>query len=54
MIGNIIVLLVIAALVAGASMKIIKNRKLGIKCSGCPYAKDGGGACSCPSVPPDK
>ena len=36
---NIIVLLVIGLILAAAVMKILKDRKNGVKCSGCPQSK---------------
>jgi len=40
--GNAIVILVILAIVAGASAKIIIDKKNGVKCAGCPHAPSGG------------
>lgn len=39
MMGNMIVLLVIGIILAAAVMKIVKDKKNGIKCSGCPQSK---------------
>ena len=36
---NIIVLLVIGLMLAAAVMKILRDRKNGVKCSGCPQSK---------------
>lgn len=36
---DIIVLLVIVAMVAGAIWKMRSDKKKGIKCSGCPHSK---------------
>ena len=42
MLNNIIVFLMIAAMVAGAVIKIAIDKKNGVRCSGCPNSK----ACS--------
>ena len=39
MLGDVIVFLFIAAIVAGSISKIISDKKKGIKCSGCPLSK---------------
>ncbi|MFH5834973.1 FeoB-associated Cys-rich membrane protein [Proteiniclasticum sp. C24MP] len=39
MMENLIVLLVIGMILAAAVMKILKDRKNGVKCSGCPQSK---------------
>lgn len=44
--GNIIVMAVILVILAGATAKIIYEKKKGAKCIGCPYAK-GGSGCNC-------
>lgn len=44
---NIIVLLIISAIVAAAIAKIVKEKRKGAKCIGCPYSQTGGGHCSC-------
>lgn len=36
---NILVLLVIGFILSGAVYKVIKDRKNGVKCSGCPQSK---------------
>jgi hypothetical protein len=36
---NIIVLLIIGLILAAAVMKILLDRKNGVKCSGCPHSK---------------
>jgi hypothetical protein len=48
MLANILTLLVIVAIIAGASLKLIVDKRNGIKCSGCPYSKLGNQDCSCP------
>lgn len=45
--ANIIVILIILAVLTGASYKIYKEKKAGAKCVGCPYSKSDGGGCSC-------
>lgn len=39
MMENIIVLVVIFLILTAAALKILKDRKNGIKCSGCPQSK---------------
>ncbi|HSR03385.1 MAG TPA: FeoB-associated Cys-rich membrane protein [Proteiniclasticum sp.] len=39
MMENLIVLLVIGIILAAAIMKVVKDKKNGIKCSGCPQSK---------------
>ncbi|WP_422487143.1 FeoB-associated Cys-rich membrane protein [Gudongella sp. DL1XJH-153] len=39
MIGNIIVLFIIAAVIGLSVWKITSDKKNGVKCSGCPYSK---------------
>lgn len=49
MLGNIIVLLIIAAMLAGAIAKIVIDKRNGVKCSGCScssYACPSKNACS--------
>jgi hypothetical protein len=48
MLANILTLLVIVAVIAGACLKLVIDKKNGIKCSGCPYSKLGNQDCSCP------
>ena len=43
MLGNMIVIVIIAAIVAAAIAKIAADKKNGVKCMGCPYSK------TCPS-----
>ncbi|MDD4327502.1 MAG: FeoB-associated Cys-rich membrane protein [Eubacteriales bacterium] len=38
--GDIIVGLLIAAMAAGAVIKIVSEKRKGSKCIGCPYSKD--------------
>ena len=47
MLGNILLSLVIAAIVGGALVKIIIDKRSGVKCSGCPYGKIATGGCEC-------
>jgi hypothetical protein len=43
--GNLLVLLVIALIIAGACYKMVVDKKNGVKCSGCPYAAVGKQGC---------
>ncbi len=43
---DIIVLLVIALSVGGATFYIVRAKRRGEKCVGCPYAKECGGCCA--------
>lgn len=43
---DVVVLLIIAVAVGGAIAYIIRAKKKGQKCVGCPYAKECGGCCS--------
>jgi hypothetical protein len=49
MLTNIIVFAIVALMLAGAIVKIISDKKKGIKCSGCPHGSAGSDGCSCPS-----
>ena len=42
--ANVIVILILLVLVGAAVHSLIKAKKRGVKCIGCP---SGGGACSC-------
>ena len=44
---DIIVLVIIALVIGGASFYILRAKKKGQKCIGCPYAKGCSGNCSC-------
>lgn len=44
---NAVILLVVAAIVGGAVFYIRREKKRGVKCVGCPYAKTCGGNCGC-------
>jgi len=47
---NIIVIIVIIAILAGASAKIFSEKKKGAKCVGCPYSQvSNSSGCSCDS-----
>ena len=39
MFGDVVVFLIIAAVVAGSIAKIVRDKKKGSKCSGCPLNK---------------
>lgn len=45
--GNITVVLIILAVLSGATAKIISEKRKGTKCIGCPYGKAANGNCSC-------
>jgi hypothetical protein len=47
MLGNILLLAVIATVIGGALAKLIIDKRKGIKCSGCPYSRIGANDCSC-------
>ena len=47
MMGNIIVLMIIGAIVGLSVWKISKDKKNGVKCSGCPYSKTCGANTVC-------
>lgn len=52
--GNIIVVLVIFMVISLAIIKVVRDKKMGVKCSGCPHAPKSKGAghekgsCACP------
>lgn len=46
---NVIVLLIITGIVAGALAKIIIDKKNGVQCSGCPCSQTCTGKETCPS-----
>ena len=46
MLTDFIVLFVLLAIVAGIIFYLIRAKKRGEKCIGCPYAKQCGGKCS--------
>ena len=43
---NIILLIILIAIVGGASVYIYRAKKKGVRCIGCPHAKNCGGKCS--------
>jgi len=43
---NLILILVLAVIIGGASLYIYRAKKSGVKCIGCPSAKTCGGNCS--------
>ncbi|WP_409228233.1 FeoB-associated Cys-rich membrane protein [Gudongella sp. SC589] len=47
LIGRIIVLIMIATVVGLSLLKISRDRKNGVKCSGCPYSKTCGANTTC-------
>ena len=44
--GEIIAFLLVAAIIAAAAVYIVKAKKSGQKCVGCPYSKNCSGNCS--------
>ena len=51
---NIIIALVLAAIVGGAVWYLVRAKKRGEKCVGCPHAKTCGKNCGCTSPPQGK
>lgn len=46
--ANFVVILIIVAILSGATAKLVSEKKKGAKCVGCPYSgQAGGSACSC-------
>jgi hypothetical protein len=45
MLPNVLTVLIIAAIVLGASRKIIIDKKNGVQCPGCPQSKVAHGGC---------
>ena len=45
--ADLIIILALLAILLGAGGYVLKARRAGQKCIGCPHAKDCGGACSC-------
>lgn len=43
---NIILIMVIVAIIGGASWKVWSDKKKGGKCAGCPYSNGTNGPCS--------
>lgn len=53
--ADVVVILIIAAVVAGISIYLYRAKKRGERCIGCPYAKQCGvGGCKCGSEHTDK
>ncbi len=46
MIGNIIIIVSVVLIISAVTFYLVKQKKKGIKCVGCPYAKQCGGSCS--------
>lgn len=46
MIGNIIIIVSVVLIISAVTFYIVKQKKKGVKCIGCPYAKQCGGSCS--------
>ncbi len=52
---NVIIVLILAAIAAGIIVYLVRAKKRGEKCIGCPYAKQcGTKQCSCQSAGRDK
>ena len=45
--GEIIAFILVAVIIAAAVVYIVKAKRSGQKCVGCPYSKDCSGKCSC-------
>ncbi len=51
MLGNLLVLLVILTVLLAAVFKILRDKRQGIRCAGCPYARAGCGSCAAGNSP---
>ena len=51
MLENMLIVLVLAAILGGAAAKIYTDKKKGVRCSGCPYAKECARKSSCAALP---
>ena len=49
---NVLIILLVAAIIGGIVVYLIRARKRGEKCIGCPYAKQCGGKCQEHTHPP--
>ena len=45
--ADLIIILLLLAILLGAGGYVLKARRTGQKCIGCPHAKACGGSCSC-------
>ncbi len=45
MIANIIIIVSLVLIISAVTFYIVKQKKKGVKCIGCPYAKQCGGKC---------
>lgn len=52
--GAIIAIALVVLIIGGALAYIIKSKKSGKKCIGCPYSASCGGTCGCSSKKEDK
>jgi len=43
---NVVVILILAAIISGIIVYLVRAKKRGEKCIGCPYAKQCGGKCN--------
>lgn len=49
---DILIIFLVAVIIGGAAFYVIRAKKQGQKCIGCPYAKDAkNGSCPCHSKP---
>lgn len=42
---NVLIILILLLIIGGAVVYIVKQKEKGVKCIGCPYAKNCGGHC---------
>ena len=47
---NIILIIILAAIAGAIVFYLYRQKKHGVTCVGCPYAKQCGGKCSCGSM----
>ena len=45
MIENMVIIVLLLAIVGGAALYLVRAKKCGERCVGCPYAKQCGGKC---------
>ncbi len=45
MIENMVIIVLLLAIVGGAALYLVRAKKRGERCVGCPYAKQCGGKC---------
>ena len=44
---NLVIILIVAAILAGAIWYVLREKRRGKKCVGCPYAEGCSGGCNC-------